>query len=47
MHAYGVCPLPSAPQPRWAALPYIANIIHIFGAVRIAYVVYNCNREQT
>ena len=20
MHAYGVCPLPSAPRPRWAAL---------------------------
>ena len=20
MHAYGVCPLPPAPQPRWAAL---------------------------
>ena len=21
MHAYGVCPLPLAPQPHWAALP--------------------------
>lgn len=21
MHAFGVCPLPPAPQPRWAALP--------------------------
>ena len=30
MHAYGVCPLPSAPQPRWAAQ-------HSF---RSAYVVF-------
>ncbi len=30
MHAYGVCPLPPAPQPRWAAQ-------HSF---RSAYVVF-------
>ena len=31
MHAYGVCPLPPAPQPRWAAQ-------HSFRSVHVAFL---------
>ena len=30
MHAYGVCPLPPAPRPRWAALSFVQACLLTF-----------------
>ena len=33
MHAYGVCPLPPVPRPRWAAWSY-----HLFASIAFSYL---------
>ena len=42
MHAYGVCPIPPAPQPRWAAQFFCASA-EPAKSVAIAFVLWYDN----